>query len=101
MPSVRGAYKQHPCGWVDPGHMLEGGEGTFARSWHRGWQDGEKRDRQGQGSWDNIGKGKQSDSRDQQGGTPWARDMAFMDMAGKFFTAGTNSIGAIEELYLW
>jgi hypothetical protein len=27
--------------------------------------------------------------------------MAFMDMAGKFFTAGANPIGTIEELYLW
>ena len=30
MLSVRGAYKQHLRGRVDSGHVLEGGEGTFA-----------------------------------------------------------------------
>ena len=33
-------------------------------------------------------------------GTPYARDFELMDMGDEFFTACSNSIGAIEELYL-
>jgi len=33
-------------------------------------------------------------------GTPYARDLERMGMAGEFFTACHDSIGAIEELYL-